>query len=152
MKPALKRFEDWPTRLDAFIASRMKSPFVWGEQDCCMFAGSAVNAMTGVDLCARFREKYSTASGAAKILWDTETHSIRVLMQFTAELWRLPEIPVSFAQRGDLVLIEQKRNGNQARMEHGMGIVSLDGTEAWAAGAEGIVTVPVLRCQLAWKI
>jgi hypothetical protein len=55
-------------RLDALVAQRMVAPFVWGVQDCCLWAADCVQAMTGTDHAADVRGTYSTAAGALRVL------------------------------------------------------------------------------------
>src|SRR5258708_4686376 len=64
----MKRLEDWVVRLEAFIKERTAQPFKWGSQDCCLFAADAIEAITGVDLAADFRGKYSGAETAKAVL------------------------------------------------------------------------------------
>lgn len=59
---------NWPTRLNRYILDNLKTPFKWGEFDCCLFAANAIMAMTGTDYAAAFRGKYSTKAGATKAL------------------------------------------------------------------------------------
>ena len=51
----MKRLEDWPERLAAFVEARRAMPFRWGQNDCALFAADAVAAVTGVDLAERWR-------------------------------------------------------------------------------------------------
>lgn len=63
-----KRYPDWPDRLAAFVHARRRLPFVWGSNDCAIFACDGWLALTGVDLAATFRGRYDTAAGAARAL------------------------------------------------------------------------------------
>lgn len=62
------RFHDWQSKLAEVIESRHKTPFSWGQQDCCMFAADCVWAMTGSDPAFDVRGQYSDADGAARLL------------------------------------------------------------------------------------
>ena len=59
------RFPDWQERLDALISTRREQPFAWGVNDCCTFAASAVEAMTGTDLAEGLRGHRSAQEAAA---------------------------------------------------------------------------------------
>ena len=102
----VRRFEDWPSRLDSFLESRRATPFSYGSHDCCLFAADAVLAITGVDPAASFRNRYKSAFGAMRrmrevcadaTVWATARDVFGDL--------HLPEIDPLFAQRGDVVLV-----------------------------------------------
>lgn len=58
----------WRDRFDSFIQSRMRSPFEWGTNDCCMFAADAVLAAHGIDHAEDVRGSYSTEKEARRLL------------------------------------------------------------------------------------
>jgi|ERR1700675_387735 len=142
----MKRFPDWPTRLSAFFEERKERPFVWGEHDCALFAADAVLVMTGVDLAGTLREKkYSDALGVRAVLRQIEATSVPELMDWIAELHGLREIPVPFAQRGDLAMLNHE--ALQA-----LGIVSLDGLDVISPGKDRLVANPTRYATRAWRI
>lgn len=94
----MKRFPDWPERLNAYIEGRRERPFCWGSNDCALFAADAVEAITGETLGKAWR-KYKTAKGAAQIIKRAGG------MRGLAEKAGLVEKPVGLAQRGDVVLV-----------------------------------------------
>lgn len=51
----LPRLAGWPERFIAFLESRRHSPFVWGSNDCALFAADGVLSITGVDFAADWR-------------------------------------------------------------------------------------------------
>jgi len=55
----------WRDRLDALLLERMKAPFAWGTNDCCIFAADAALAVTGIDFAVDERGSYATAASAA---------------------------------------------------------------------------------------
>lgn len=59
---------DGHERLHAFIRDRMRTPFEWGVQDCCLFAADAHLARIGVDVATDVRGTYSDALGAHRTL------------------------------------------------------------------------------------
>ena len=152
--PSLKRHEDWPTRLDQFLAERREQPFIWGRHDCCLFASDAIHAMTGTDVAADF-PPYDTALGARKALKEyAGASSVAELADWIAELYGIREIPPSFAQRGDVVLLNRDRLGGELPTPAGqtLGIVALDGEEIWAPGEFRLVSVPLEVAERAWRI
>lgn len=132
----MKRFYDWPRRLEAQILASRNAKFEWGKSDCAMFAADAILAMTGVDLAADFRGKYSDEAGARGLFESAIAHASQVL----------PAIDLGFARRGDLVLT---RNGSA---DPGLGIVGLDGRSALCASDRGFIHVPRVRWIRAWKV
>lgn len=139
----MKRFEDWPTRLDAFFLSRKNEPFVWGKNDCCLFAADAIVAMTGEDFAARFRGTYDDLKSAVKILREMG----KSISGLASDLAKLEEIPILFAQRGDVVLID-------GELGESLGIVALDGVSIAGPGvdAEGLIFLPINVSKKAWRI
>lgn len=139
----MRRFEDWPTRLDRFLLARKSEPFVWGKNDCCLFAADAILAMTGEDFAVRFRGKYDDLKGAVKIL-----HELGKSPDSISELpvdFGLEEVPIAYAQRGDVVLIDEQ-------FGESLGIVALDGTSIAAPGIEILIFAPISVGKKAWRI
>lgn len=62
------RLPDWHDRLAAFIHARLMMPFAWGQNDCVMFSGAAIQAETGRQPFAAYEGRYSTLTGAYRIL------------------------------------------------------------------------------------
>lgn len=88
------RLPDWPERLADLLAERKRTPFAWGSHDCALFAADAVNAITGDDPAKNFRG------------YDDEREALRIIHGAGGMrgLVDLPEKPIGFAQRGDVVL------------------------------------------------
>lgn len=141
----MNRFDTWPKLLGDFAASRRDTPFAWGENDCCLFACDAVLAMTGVDMAADFRGKYDDALGARRMLDAQGCETVGELATAIAAKHYLREVPVLYAQRGDVVLLL-----NEGR--NLLGIVTHDGTEVWAPGEDELQVWPLARCERAWRI
>jgi hypothetical protein len=91
----------WEGRLNDFVKARTRVPLIWGENDCAMFAAGAYLAQTEVDIAAEIRGHYASFEEALKLLQNL---GFRDPVEWTAA--RLPEIPVAFAQRGDLVGVD----------------------------------------------
>lgn len=67
----MKRLPGWRGRLDAVLTDARK-PFAWFQHDCCMgLVVPAVQALTGEDIGAPFRDRpYTSALGALKAIKD----------------------------------------------------------------------------------
>jgi hypothetical protein len=146
----------WPELLADFIARRQNAPFVWGKNDCCLFACDAVFEMTGFDLAGSYMENgfrggYDSALSAVKAMRafagpDCETDKlVGAVAEKIAAQHSIQEIPVLMAQRGDVVLLLAQRGES-------LGIIGLRGDRALAPGPEGIESVPLDQCLKAWRI
>lgn len=62
------RKKNWPSRFAALVDLARPTPFAWGSHDCCLWAASAVLAITGEDPGAALRNTYFTAHAALHIL------------------------------------------------------------------------------------
>lgn len=94
------RLEDWEARLNALATEKLNMPHAYGTNDCLLLAGAAVLAITGEDLFSQHVGKYKSKTGAAKYLRSLGFKSPAALVGH-----HLKEIPIGFAQRGDIVLI-----------------------------------------------
>ena len=141
MRPASPRprLPDWPERLAAFVEARRALPFAWGTNDCCMFIGDAMLALTGVDRAAPWRGAYSSEAGAQRFI-DGAGGLLHLVRQAHAMVGAA-EIDPEFAQRGDTALITLRNMPS-------VGVV-LDGVVA-APGLRGLEFVPVTLATHAW--
>lgn len=161
----IRRYDDWPERLTAFIEGRRRVPFIWGINDCGAFACSAVEVMTGVDLRAGLAPYSDIESARVAMGGGLEQFAEQIAAQFGIE-----QISVKFAGRGDLAL--HTSLGGIV-----LGVVSMAGTEILAPGIDragispeipaivedgdtteyhyeqsGICSLPLLSCSRAWRI
>jgi hypothetical protein len=138
----MKRFPTWELRLHEEIERARKRKFVWGEFDCALFACDCINVMTGEDLGARYRGKYSDEAGAMKLVGSSLRHFAHDIAM-TAGM--LPQHP-NFGRRGDLVI------ANNDTPLGALGIISHHGHFAWCAAEKGLVRVAMHRWMLSWKV
>jgi hypothetical protein len=54
--------------LTAYVARVARLRFQWGQHDCAIFAAGAVEALTGRDLAAPYRGRYSTMRGGLRVI------------------------------------------------------------------------------------
>lgn len=92
----MTRVPNWPAVLAEQVELHRSEPFEWGKNDCALFAATVVQALTGVDLSAGLRGRYTTARGAKRHI--NAAGGMRALAA------GLQEKPVNLAQRGDVVL------------------------------------------------
>ncbi len=139
MKP-LKRLPDWPERLAGKINDSRLKPFVWGENDCCLFAMDCVGAITGIDLAKPYRG-YKTQIQALRML--NKNGGVAGIADSVAAQYNIPEVPPLTAQRGDVCLFDIGRGDT-------LGIVA--GEYIFAPGAEGLIGFPILQAVRTWRI
>lgn len=139
------RGEDWPQRLHVFLEAEARRPFVWGEHDCALFACNAVLAMTGVDLAESWRGVYSDAASAAQAI-TLRLGRGKTLEDVAATIAAdssLEEIFPTFAQRGDVVLIDSAL---------GPALAICVGVSCVAPSPGGTALVPMTSARRAWRI
>lgn len=112
-------------KLDAYLASVERKPFVWGSHDCALFAAACIEAQTGVDLAADVRGQYSSALSALRLL---RKQGHRTYGDFMAA--RLPEIAPAMARAGDVVTVKASRRGDALAVcvGHDLKLPSASGT------------------------
>lgn len=98
----VERLVDWPARLNAFLAERRTWSFVYGLNDCCMFAADAVQAITSVDPARALRGRYKSKRGAGGHI--ARAGGFDALVATVASRAGYSSVPVHFAQRGDVAV------------------------------------------------
>lgn len=134
MEITLERASNWDQRLSDYIASKREAPFVYGENDCCMFAAGAVMAITGIDPVAEFRGKYRSLAGSVRALKEIGSGDLESTMDS-----KFQEIPIGMAQRGDIAFFDGS-----------LGVV-MDGY-AWFVSDDGLERVPRSMWDKAWSV
>lgn len=135
----MPRASHWERLLVEAIETARTRPFVWGVNDCPTFAFETRMILTGgEDIAALWRGRYTTALGGARVMrrlgWASLEDTGRSLLGE-------PRPAVLLAQRGDLVLADT-----------GLGFGICTGASAVGMAPEGLVTVPLTACQLAWSV
>lgn len=135
----MARAENWERLLAAAIDTARAQPFVWGLHDCPTFAFETRMLLTGSeDTAAIWRGCYTTALGGQRVMRRLGWSSLEVMGRC---LLGEPRSAVLLAQRGDIVLTDT-----------GLGFGVCNGATAIGMAPEGLVTVPLTSCQLAWPI
>lgn len=133
----LTRLRDWPERLDALLRERAATPFAWGRNDCCLFAGDVVHALTGHDPLAALRGRYASRRDALRLLATLGGYEAAI----TGVLG--PRTDAARATVGDVLLID-----NAGRPM----LAVCNGTSAVAPGRHGLVTEPLAGVRAAWRV
>ena len=138
MTKAPKRIErqaDWLSRLESYVARTEREPFVWGTQDCGLWASGAIRAMTGHDPAASFRGSYTSRQEAEAAL---KAKGFPDHFAMASSLFE--ECAPGLAEVGDLVRLEGRT----------LGIIQ--GRFAWAMGERGLARVSMNHAETAWRI
>ena len=138
----IRRYSDWPRRLEMFIEYRKTIPFRWGKNDCCLFAADAIESMTGVDLAREFRGTYKTELGAMRhLLKEGSVFGIACRIARNAGI---KPCAGAMAGRGDVVYVKGE--------QHALGVVGLSGDSIWILTVDGLGQVPLSRAVCGWHI
>ncbi len=138
MAGEIVRLPDWRGRLIAYLGAARGQGFAYGQLDCALFAAGAVEAMTGVDLAAPYRGTYASQAEGRQLMRQAGHASHFDLVQSV-----FAEVPVAFAQAGDLAKVVQ---GAQA----GLGIVQ--GDRVYVATPAGLGLVDLTDAVQAWRV
>lgn len=132
---------DWRDRLERTIADATEAPFVWGTNDCALFAARCVEAMTGHDLGAPLRGTYESPAGALRAL---RRYGYDGVGPFAHALLGPARAVPEDAETGDVVLVE---------LEAGPALAIAFGAQAITAREpSGLGTVPPTRWLASWEI
>jgi len=145
---ALKRTVHWATReYHHFLSTRRHRPFAWGSNDCALFCADGIHAMTGVDIAAAFRGKYSDEESAMTSIHEVAGgHTIADAAAWCAEQHGLAEcVHPLMAQRGDLVIV-------YAAQGLLSGLVDLNGRHVLLPGQRGLVRLPISLVTRSWHV
>lgn len=135
----LPRVDHWERLLATAIDTARAQPFVWGMHDCPTFAFETAMILTGgEDTAALWRGRYTTALGGERVMRRLGWASLE---EMGRSLLGDPRTTALLAQRGDIVLADT-----------GLGFGICNGATAVGIAPEGLVTVPLTSCQLAWPI
>ena len=136
--PLPLRHPDWQARLVAYLHAARLRPFAYGRHDCCLFAADAVAAMTGVDIAAPWRGRYTTLRGGIRVL-RRSGHRDHVALAAA----HFAEIPPLSAQPGDLAVLATQAGP-------ALGVVQ--GEAVYVLGPQGLGLVSLLRAHRAFRV
>jgi hypothetical protein len=115
--------------------------FEWGRLDCLLFVADCIQAMTGEDLAAGIRGRYTTEVGSKRVLTSDLGGSLTAAL--TGKLG--DPVPIPFSGRGDVVLVMV--DGVEAA-----GVIDLSGERVAVLTLDGLESIPVSAARLAWKV
>lgn len=130
------RVTDWWPLLIEYTQTNQGRVREYGSWDCWQYTGGGVLVMTGIDYRERF-PAYSSLEEAARIL--AQAGGVEQMM---TDLFG-PSKPVSFAQRGDIVVSD---------LGEGLAGGICFGVETWTVSPGGLESVPTLSGSFAWTV
>jgi hypothetical protein len=130
------RNEGWEAILHDHINQARASDFRWGTLDCAMWCAGWILKATGNDLASAWRGQYSDEETLQKLMQREGFSSYEAIADSTP----LPAIPVSLAQRGDIMLHPQNCLG------------ICNGISTYFLTDKGFLRFPTLKCLKAWKV
>ena len=141
------RSHDWVEQFDSSLTRWKDTPFAWGTHDCATAVCNHVQAMTGIDVGAEIRGKYTSAETAVTAIKDLtgKGGDLEDAVVYVTARHNFPEVGVKFAHRGDVVLFDTP--WGQA-----LGIVHLNGRDAVVTGPDGLKRLKTLNARRAWRI
>ncbi|MBN9504913.1 MAG: hypothetical protein J0I69_02710 [Altererythrobacter sp.] len=129
---------DWELALSAWFAECERRSYAYGAHDCALFAAGAVRAMTGADPAEPFRGRYCSAWSGEELLEELGFANLEELIDA-----QFSDVPVSFAQRGDLAWHDGSVGVVAGRFALFVGEVD---------GAARLIRVPRAQWQKAWRV
>jgi hypothetical protein len=145
---AIQRKLNWDTQhFHQFLLDHADKPFAWGSHDCALFAASAVEAITGVDVADDFRGKYTTQLGALRTISKVTGGStiVDAVIHCAAKHGLTEHAHPLMAKRGDLVIID-----NAGTLI--AGVVHLNGRHVVSVSETGLVRLPITNIVRAWSL
>lgn len=133
----MRRLNNWPSRFAALVESARAQPFEWGAHDCCLWAASAVLAITGVDPAHAWRAGYRTERAAMRILASLGG------LEGAGALTGIP-VALACAAIGDIGLVNWPDGARSLAVCAG---------HTWmCAGEAGLVHLPLDAASVAWGV
>ncbi len=129
--------------LTEFLKPYQSQAFETGVNDCALFISDWTKTLTGLDLAVRFRGKYNSDLGSARLIKKLGYAGLEDLV--CSELDRIGkrrQKPM-LAQRGDIVWV----HGAKERL---CGIVGATGI--LVLGIDGLITLPISNALIAWEV
>ena len=137
----LVRVDGWRGRFDQACDAMRKTPFSWGDNDCLVgLVGDLGLALTDCDIAEPWRDRYTTALGALRVMRNDGFDNLGDLVGSV-----FPEIHISSARIGDVAAMPS---------EDGFGFTLgvVNGERIFVLRPEGFGTVDLLSASRAFRI
>lgn len=134
------RHPKWEERFIAYLAEVADKPHAYGSHDCMTHAGRVIEAVAGRDVYSEHLGKYTDERSSIRYLKSLGFASPEAMLDSL-----LRDVPIGFAQRGDLVLLPDGIPAPVVGSEAAM--IGVDGGEK-----DGLVLVPRDAWLKAWVV
>ena len=147
------RLDNWQNNLSEFLEEKRRVPFDFPTWNCMFFILGGVEAITGIDYASKYKGKFKTELGAAKLLRQID--GVKSSQAFLEKYFGEPK-PVAFARHGDIVLVDPAKTELQLPAD-----IELFGTVpgicygqiSFFLGVDGLVETETLRLgQALWVL
>jgi hypothetical protein len=136
----LRRRQNWPEALGAYLVAHMDRPHAWGAHDCVTFAHGAIEAITGTAIALPVAQRWTSQAEASATIANLGG----LVAAVDAVLPRLPR--PQLAQRGDIAIITAPDQTREPWLA-----VCCDGV-AWAPAPTGLLATPLEHASIAWCV
>lgn len=124
----------------------MNTPFIWGENDCALFACDCAREIIGVDLAYHFRGKYTSEYEAYELLYGFAGGGILETAHKIANEFDIKTITTGFAVRGDIGFIAKEETG----LSDCLAVCA--GVSWFTPGDKGLVSFNKKSVTTSWRI
>ncbi|RWR25420.1 hypothetical protein D2T29_22065 [Sinirhodobacter populi] len=137
----MRRLDDWKSRLSAYVLACGTRTLEFGVFDCSLFGADGVEAVTGVDIAADFRGRYTTFKGGLRVVRKAGfADHLAVFDHFLG-----PRIRWMAATAGDLAAVTGEDGSPAVGIVQGANIYVL-------APAGGLTLAPLDAALMAWRV
>lgn len=148
----MSRLPGWEKRFEEAVARAfLRTPPGWGTNDCCLFASTCCEAVTGIDPARQLRGTYSTKAEAEAIIAAAGGIAALVEAQFKLNGLPVERIDPRQAQRADFVEFTTGARRPDGTRETALGVAYVGGRIAALTEKLGIF-LPIKRGIGAWRV
>lgn len=140
----VKRLDNWPKLLSAYLRERQAMPFEWGVNDCMAFVAKCVDRLTGEDFFSSFNDYNNEAS--AQVMLEANGGPYGIITQCLGS----PIDEIMMGQRGDVAIVNMPEVHSGINMLTG-GIIDDTGQRIAVVTAEGLRRVPIMEAIRVWS-
>lgn len=138
----MNRVDNWGSELSDFLTENNDRSFKRGSFDCAIFAGLALQVVTGENFVDDWLNKFTTKKEAYKLL---KSQGFDDLLQLVTSYMGSPLPSINHAGRGDIVAIEYKGI-------IGLGVIDMTGRRAVTPGLDGLVFLDSAYWLEVWRV
>lgn len=130
---------DYLSRIQQLVSEHEATPFEWGVNDCAIWGGKAIEAVTGNAVHSDFVGRYQTKVGGFRVFKKTTgfaSHIDWLVANYS-------EMNPAFVGVGDLGIVETK---------DGPAVVLCIGEFAAGPGPDGLIRFPITELTRAFRV